>query len=92
MAFYHYLNPSTVINLNTTDKVEALTELSQILCRNLKIRKHKPIIDEILKREEAASTFIGQGIAIPYTIAPIDIDFAIIFVKICMYNYIMNTV
>ena len=78
MAFYHYLNSSIVIDLQTTDKVEALMELSQILCRNLKIRKHKQIIDEILKREETASTFIGQGLAIPYTSGPIEEDFAII--------------
>lgn len=78
MAFYHYLSQSTVIDLKSTDKVDSLKELSQALCRHEKIRKHKPVIDDILKREESASTFIGQGLAIPYTSGPIENEFAIV--------------
>lgn len=78
MAFYKYIKISTVIDLKSTDKVDALKELAQILCRAQKVKKQKPVIDDMLKREEAASTFIGYGLAIPYTRAPIKDDFAII--------------
>lgn len=79
MPFLHYLRTTTVINLKAKDKEDALKELIQILCKSLAIKKQKAVIDDILKREETASTFIGQGIAIPYmTNAPIKDNFAII--------------
>ncbi len=78
MAFYDYLKISTVIDLKETEKTDALTELVQILCKIEGIKKRKPIIDDMLKREESASTFIGQGLAIPYTKGPIQDDFSIV--------------
>ncbi len=78
LPFYQYLVVPTIIDLKSEDKVDALKELAQTLCRTLKIRKQKPVIEEMLKREEAASTFIGQGLAIPTTRGSIKDDFAII--------------
>ncbi len=78
MAFYKYLKISTVIDLKSTDKIDALREMAQVLCKIEGLKKQKPVIDDILKREESASTFIGQGLAIPYTHGPITDDFSII--------------
>lgn len=58
--------------------MDALKELAQSLLRVMNIRKHKPIIDEMLRREEAASQFIGQGVAISHASHTIKNDFAII--------------
>jgi DNA integrity scanning protein DisA with diadenylate cyclase activity/mannitol/fructose-specific phosphotransferase system IIA component (Ntr-type) len=77
MAFRKYIRLNKVVDLTSEDKVASLKELAQALCRASNIRKQKPIIDEMLRREEAASTFIGQGIAIPQTRAQIKDDFAI---------------
>ncbi len=77
MAFYQYLKVPTVVDLKSTEKIDALRELARTLCRSMDIRKQKPIIDEMLKREESASTFIGQGLAIPQTRGPIKDDFAV---------------
>ncbi|MBD3317589.1 MAG: hypothetical protein GF344_17510 [Chitinivibrionales bacterium] len=77
MAFRKYIKLDKVVDLPAEDKVQSLKELAQNLCRTLNIRKQKPIIDEMLRREEAASTFIGQGIAIPQTRAQIKDDYAI---------------
>ncbi len=78
MAFYQFLATPSVIDLKSKDKVLALRELARTLCRTLKLRKQKPVIDDMLKREEAASTFIGQGLAIPSTRGPIKDEFSII--------------
>ncbi|MFW6253405.1 MAG: PTS sugar transporter subunit IIA, partial [Chitinivibrionales bacterium] len=77
MAFYEYLKVPVVVDLKSVDKVQALRELAQATSRAMHIRKQKPIIDEMLKREEAVSTFIGQGLAIPQTRATIKSPFAI---------------
>lgn len=78
VAFYKYIKIPTVIDLKSTDKVDALKELAQVLCKAQKMKKQKPVIYDMLKREEAASTFIGQGLAIPYARSPIKDDFAIV--------------
>lgn len=78
MAFYDYLKISTVINLKSLEKGDALKELAQVICKIEGIKKRKPVIDDMLKREEAASTFIGQGLAIPYSKGPIKDDFSIV--------------
>lgn len=78
MAFYKYLVKSNVIDLKSTDKVESLRELAQAFCKARKMKKQKPLIDDILKREEGATTFIGQGLAIPYAQSSIKEDFSII--------------
>lgn len=78
MPFEQFLTLPTVVELKSDEKIEAFRELAQILCKTLDIRKQKAIVDDIEKREEAASTFVGQGIALPQAKAPIKDEFAII--------------
>lgn len=78
MLFENYLIMPGVIDIQSDEKVEALKELAMLLCKALDVRKQKAIIDEILKREEAASTFIGQGLALPQARGPIKEEFAIV--------------
>jgi len=78
VSFQQYLKVPTVVDLSSKDKVGAITELAQALLKALGKRRQKPIVEEILKREESASTFIGQGIAIPQTRGPIEDDFAVV--------------
>lgn len=77
MMFEQYLAIPTVVDLECDDKVEALRELVAAFCKATDIRKPKNIIDEILRREEAASTFIGQGLALPQARVPIKEEFAV---------------
>jgi mannitol/fructose-specific phosphotransferase system IIA component (Ntr-type) len=77
MAFERYLVIPTVVELASDDKVEALKELAAAVCRELDIKKTRSISDEILRREEAASTFIGAGLALPQARWPIKEEFAI---------------
>ncbi|NLW32832.1 MAG: PTS transporter subunit EIIA [Fibrobacter sp.] len=78
MSFEQYLVMPTVVELKAEEKVEAIRELSLLLCKALDVKKQKTIIDEILKREESASTFIGQGLALPQARGPIKEEFAIV--------------
>ncbi len=78
MAFQEYLRIPTVIDIKATEKIDAIREMVKELCKALSIsRKQKAFVEEIMKREEAASTFIGQGIAIPHLRADIKGDFAL---------------
>ena len=80
MSFQNYLKSPYIIDLKSTDKIGALKELVKELCNAISIkstRKQKSFLEDILKREEAASTFIGQGIAIPHLRTQINQDFAI---------------
>ncbi|MFW5959888.1 MAG: PTS sugar transporter subunit IIA, partial [Chitinivibrionales bacterium] len=65
MAFYDYLKIKKIIDLKSKDKTNALTEMTRTLCRAAGIKKHKPLIEQVLSSEKSASSFIGQGIAIP---------------------------
>lgn len=77
MSFSQYLRIPTVVELSSKEKDGAIEELAAALCKSIRIRKSRPIIDDILKREESASTFIGQGIAIPHSRDTIAKGFAI---------------
>jgi diadenylate cyclase len=77
MMFEQYLVIPTAVDLASDDKVEALKELAAALCRELGIKKPKSISSEILRREEAASTFIGTGLALPQARGPIKEEFAV---------------
>lgn len=77
MIFEQYLVSPDVIELTPEDKTEALKDLANALCKAIDVRKQKVIIDEVLKREESASTFIGQGLALPQARGPIKEEFAI---------------
>ncbi|MDD5672896.1 MAG: PTS sugar transporter subunit IIA [Chitinivibrionales bacterium] len=77
MAFQNYLKIPTIVELSSGDKVDALKEIIAALAKALDIRKQKTILEELLKREEAASTFIGQGVAIPHSRMALKEPFAI---------------
>jgi len=77
VPFEQYFAVPTVVELKSDEKFEALKELAIALCKAIDVRKQKPVIDEIVKREEAASTFIGQGLALPQARGPIKEEFAI---------------
>ena len=79
MPLHQYLKNSTIIDLKSYDKTEALKELAAHLIKATgTTRRKKAIIDDVLKREESASTFIGHGIAIPHTRAAIKEEFAFV--------------
>jgi len=78
MPFDQFLASPLVIDLKSDEKNEVFRELATVICKTLDIRKQKQIIEEIEKREEAASTFVGQGVALPQARGPIKDDFAII--------------
>ena len=79
MNFEQYLVSPTVIDIASDDKTGAFKELASALCKALDISKQKPIVDEMLRREESASTFIGGGVALPHARGcPIKDEFAII--------------
>ncbi len=67
-----------MVELGSRDKGSAIKKLVQVAARQLGLRKQKPLVDEVIKREESASTFIGQGLAIPQCSAPIKDEFAIV--------------
>lgn len=77
VSFEKYLTIPKVVDLKATEKIEAIRELADALCRKLLIRKRKPIIDELLRREQSTSSFISQGVAIPKAPASIKPSFAI---------------
>ena len=66
MNFEQYLVSPAVIEITSDDKTGAFKELAAALCKALDINKQKAIVDEVLRREESASTFIGNGVALPH--------------------------
>ncbi|MDR3012663.1 MAG: diadenylate cyclase [Chitinispirillales bacterium] len=79
MNFQQYLATPAVFDIVSNDKAESLKELTSALCKALDITKQKSIVDEIFRREESASTFIGHGVALPHARGcPIKDEFAII--------------
>jgi DNA integrity scanning protein DisA with diadenylate cyclase activity/mannitol/fructose-specific phosphotransferase system IIA component (Ntr-type) len=78
VSFQEYLKIPTIIDLKGVEKADAFKEMVKAMCKAMHSqRKQKVILEEILKREESASTFIGQGVAIPHTRLNIREDFAI---------------
>jgi len=66
-----------VVDVSATHKAEALDELVSVTCKTLGMRRQKQILDDVLKREESASTYVGQGVALPHARVPLETDFAI---------------
>jgi DNA integrity scanning protein DisA with diadenylate cyclase activity/mannitol/fructose-specific phosphotransferase system IIA component (Ntr-type) len=67
MSFQEYCKVPFVVDLKSEEKTDAFKELVKAICKTTNApHKQKPILEEIVKREESASTFIGQGIAIPH--------------------------
>jgi DNA integrity scanning protein DisA with diadenylate cyclase activity/mannitol/fructose-specific phosphotransferase system IIA component (Ntr-type) len=78
MSFHQHIVEPGIVELGSRDKNSAIKRLVQVAAKHLGLRKQKPLVDEAIKREEAASTFIGQGIAIPQCSAPIKEEYAIV--------------
>ncbi|MBN1757976.1 MAG: diadenylate cyclase [Chitinispirillaceae bacterium] len=78
MPFEQYLILPAIVEIKSDEKNEALRELTQVMCKTLDIRKHKQLLDEIQKGEEAASSFVGQGVALPQAKGPIKDEFTIV--------------
>jgi DNA integrity scanning protein DisA with diadenylate cyclase activity/mannitol/fructose-specific phosphotransferase system IIA component (Ntr-type) len=81
VPFEQYLIIPEVIELKSDEKVEALKEMALVLCKALDVKKQKQIVEEILKREESSSTFIGGGLALPQARGPIPDEFAIVVAR-----------
>ena len=60
------INETKIIDLNSTNKKDALNELLDLICKDDKITNEKVFRKEIFKREKLMSTGIGYGIAIPH--------------------------
>ena len=80
-SFRDYLVSDIILDIDSIIKDDALDVVAKRMCKKAKIVKHKPVIDDILRREDAASSFIGHGIAIPKATAPIENDFAIMVAR-----------
>ena len=81
MTFRDYLISDIILDIDSEIKDEALDTVAKRMCKKAKITKYKPVIDDILRREDAVSSFVGQGIAIPKANAPIETDFAIMVAR-----------
>jgi DNA integrity scanning protein DisA with diadenylate cyclase activity/mannitol/fructose-specific phosphotransferase system IIA component (Ntr-type) len=79
VSFQEYLKIPFIIDLKSDEKADAFKELVKAICKVMNMSyKQKTILEEIIKREESASTFIGQGLAIPHMRMNIKDDFAIV--------------
>ncbi|MCL2218479.1 MAG: PTS sugar transporter subunit IIA [Chitinispirillia bacterium] len=65
-GFENYLITPNVIDIVSDDKTGSFKELATALCKSADVGRQKLIVEEILKREESASTFIGNGVALPH--------------------------
>jgi mannitol/fructose-specific phosphotransferase system IIA component (Ntr-type) len=83
MAFRNYLISDIILDVDSDFKDEALDFVVKRMCKKAKIAKYKPIIDEILEREDNVSSFVGQGVAIVKATATIENDFAIMVARNC---------
>lgn len=78
MAFYDHVKVPLVVDIKSCEKEQALRQLTRELCRVMGIKSQTSLNKRIALREESASTFIGQGVALPQTHGPIADDFAIV--------------
>ncbi|ERP38831.1 diadenylate cyclase [Chitinivibrio alkaliphilus] len=77
MGFSEFISCDDIIELESEDKVSAITELAEAFCEIQKCDKAKRLIKDIIAREEAASTFVGQGVAIPQAVMNMKDEYAI---------------
>jgi fructose-specific phosphotransferase system IIA component len=54
------------VPLKANDKVSAIKELVDLLCKANKVPNEESFLNAILEREAARTTGIGQGLAIPH--------------------------
>ncbi|MGM0442978.1 MAG: diadenylate cyclase [Fibrobacterota bacterium] len=78
MSFSEYICCDDIVELVSEEKNDALTELAGKLCEHENISSPRKLIKDINSREESASTFVGQGVAIPQSEANIKNNFSII--------------
>ncbi len=77
MGMVDHLVAPMVVDIGTTDKTQAIEELVKVVCKALGVRRQKQVLDEVLKREESSSTYIGQNVALPHARVALERDFAI---------------
>lgn len=63
---YKFMDPSRIIDIDSDTKVDALQELTEIICTSDRITDNELFVKKILEREKLMSTGIGYGIAIPH--------------------------
>ena len=67
MKILDFLKEEWVIpDLQGTDKLSVLKELSQVLVKPCQVSSHEELLQVLLEREKLESTGIGEGIAIPH--------------------------
>ncbi|HUN79916.1 MAG TPA: PTS sugar transporter subunit IIA [Phycisphaerae bacterium] len=67
MKLTEHLTPSLVkVPLNASDKVQAITELVDLMVANGVSRDREPLLAAVLERESQRTTGIGRGFAIPH--------------------------
>lgn len=55
-----------ILNLEATNKKDAISEIGEQLNKTKKIKNYKQFIKDVTKREKLGSTGIGNSIAIPH--------------------------
>ena len=83
MSFRNYLISDIILDIDSDVKEEALDFVAKRMCKKAKIAKYKTVFDDILRREESASSFIGHGIAIAKAVAPVKNEFAVMIARNC---------
>lgn len=62
-----FLKPTQIIlDLKSSDKVEAIEELLDVLIKQKKVQNKKLTLTRIIHREELESTALGHGVALPH--------------------------
>jgi mannitol/fructose-specific phosphotransferase system IIA component (Ntr-type) len=64
------ISPRRIIDLKSTTKREALSELAELLAGDPNVTNPSAFLDAIYKREELVSTGVGLGVAIPHVKIP----------------------
>ena len=66
MNIIDFFSENCIVELKTSDKIEALKILVNLLAKNEKVTDKNKLEDAIFERENLMSTGIGYGIAIPH--------------------------
>ncbi|HTL48250.1 MAG TPA: PTS sugar transporter subunit IIA [Verrucomicrobiae bacterium] len=67
MKIMDFLNIKAIkLNMQSTEKEDALKELVDVLTETQPITDKKSVVKSLIERENLGSTGIGQGIAIPH--------------------------
>ncbi len=67
MRLSEMLKPQNIkLDLQATDKTDAIKELVDLLAANGDIADAKKVLDAVLERENTRTTGIGNGLAIPH--------------------------